>query len=146
MADTDFSKQFDKIADSAKAAGDKVRAANAHTRDQLEAEADAAREKASKTADQLKDKAAGAHEKASSQWQDVRAKWSDHVTKMKKDAERRKAKHDAKEAAQEAEWVEAYARDAIDFAGAVIEEAASAALDAMYLRIYEHASAEKAGS
>ena len=146
MADTDFSKQFDNIADRAKAAGDKVRAANAHTRDQLEAEADAAREKASKATDQLKDKAAAAHEKASSQWQEVQAKWRDNVSKMKKDAEHRKAKHDAKEAAQQAEWLEGYARDAIAFAGAVIEEAASAALDAMYLRAYAHVTAEKAGT
>jgi hypothetical protein len=146
MADTDFSKQFDKVSDSAKAAADKVREASAHTRDQLEADADAAREKATKTADQLKEKAAGAHEKASSQWQEVRANWRDHVTKMKQDLERRKAKHDAKEAAQEADWVEGYALDAIDFAGAVIEEAASAALDAMYLRAYARASAEEVGS
>jgi len=38
------------------------------------------------------------------------------------------------------------AEEAIAFAGAVIEEAAAAALDAMYLRAYAQASAAKAGS
>jgi hypothetical protein len=146
MADTDLSQQFEKVSDRAKAAADKVKAANAHARDQLQADAAAAREKATEANDEMKAKAGAQHAKASSHWQDVRAKWQEHVAKVRQDAKNRKEKLDAKEAARDSDWAEAYAADAIAFAGAVIEEAAAAALDAMYLRAYAKVSQAKVGS
>ena len=146
MADRDLSQQFDNVSERAKAAATKVKAANARTRDQLEADAVAAREKATEANDQIKAKAGAQHEKASSHWQEVRANWQEHVAKVRKDAKNRKEKLDAKEAARDAQWAESYAEDAIAFAGAVIDEAAAAALDAMYLRAYAQVSAAKVRS
>ena len=145
MAQTDFSQQFDQVSAKAKSAGDKLRAAGGQTRDQLKDELAGARDKATEAADRLKDKAESTQEKASSKWQEVRDKWNEHVKQMKNDMERKREQRDAEDAATQADWAEAYALDTISFAEAVIEEAASAALDAVYLRAYARASAEKVG-
>jgi hypothetical protein len=110
-----LSQQFEKVSDRAKAAADTVKAANEHASDQLEADATAAREKATEANDQIKAKASAQHEKASSHWQEVRAKWQEHAAKVKKE------KLDAKEAARDSDWEEAYAADAIAFAGSAVD-------------------------
>jgi hypothetical protein len=48
--------------------------------------------------------------------------------------QRKKDQIDAHEAANDADWAEAYAADAIDFALDAIDEAEYAALDAVYPR------------
>ena len=103
MADTDLSQQFEKVSDRAKAAAERVKAANAHAREQLEADVAAAREKANQANDQMKAKASAQHEKASSHWQEVRAKWQEHVAKVGQEAKNRKERLDAKEAARDAD-------------------------------------------
>jgi len=52
----------------------------------------------------------------------------------------------AEEAARDADMAEAFALDAIAFAGIVIEDAAAASLDAMHLHAAAQASAAKVGS
>jgi hypothetical protein len=145
MADKDLSEQFDKVAETAKAAAEKVKAGGARTREQLEADAAAARDKASEEADRLKDKAAEAHEKGSSRLQEVQEKWHEHATNVRKSMKHKQEELDAKQAASDADMAEAFALDAIALAGIVIEDAAAASLDAMYLRAAARASAAKAG-
>lgn len=64
----------------------------------------------------------------SSHWQEPRNKWQ----AAKKPSRRRSG--------------QSYAEDATTFAPAVIEEVATAALDAMYPRVYAQATAPKVGS
>jgi hypothetical protein len=146
MADKDLTHQFDTVSQKAKAAAEKLKSAGAQTRQQLEADADAARSKASEEADRMKGKAADTKEKASSQWQEVQAKWREHVNNARRSIQRKKYQLDAKDAASDADMAEGFAIDALTFAGVVIDEAAAAALDAMYLRIAAKESAAKAGS
>jgi hypothetical protein len=134
MANTDLSRQFEKISDKAKAATGELRAAGQQTRDQLAAEAAIARDKATAAADQFRAKADGARDKASSQWHDIRGKWQAHVAQVRTTVEEKKERFDAREAAKDADRAEVYALDAIDFAQATIQEAESATLDALYLR------------
>src|SRR5215510_11351958 len=75
MANGDLSTQFEKISDKAKAAADKLKAANGRTRDQLESDVADARQSAEAAADGLKAKADDAGDAASSHWRQLRGKW-----------------------------------------------------------------------
>jgi hypothetical protein len=134
MADTDLSTKFEKISDKAKTALDQLRAASQRTRDQLAAEAASARDQATAAANQFKHKGDFACDRASSQWREIRGKWQIHVAKARASVHRDRGRFNAREAARSADMAHAYALDAIDFAQAAIEEAESAALDAMSLR------------
>ena len=134
MSDADLKAQFEKIADSARTAADKVEAAGQRTRDQLEADVETAHEKADATADRMKDKADDARDNASSDWQEIREKWQAHVAKVRARAHKKKDQIDAHNAAMDADMTEAYAYDAIDFALEAIEEAEYSVLDDIYAR------------
>ena len=134
MSDIDLKGQFEKISDTAKTATDKVMAAGERTRDQLEADVATARDRATAAVDRMKDKADTARDNASSEWQEIRDKWHAHVAKVRTRAHEKKDQIDAHNAAVNAEMVEAYAYDAIDFALDAIEEAEYAALAAIYAR------------
>jgi hypothetical protein len=134
MSDADLKAQFEKIADSARTAADKVEAAGQRTRDQLEADVDTAHEKADAAADRMKDKADAARDDASSDWQEIREKWHAHVATARARAHKKRDKIDAHNAAVDADMTESYAYDAVDFALDAIEEAEYAVLDAIYAR------------
>jgi lysozyme family protein len=134
MSDIDLKGQFEKISDTAKTATDKVKAAGERTRDQLEADVATARDRATAAVDRMKDKADTARDNASSEWQEFRDKWHAHVAKVRARAHEKKDHIDAHNAAVNADMVEAYAYDAIDFALDAIEEAEYASLAAIYAR------------
>jgi hypothetical protein len=134
MSDADLKAQFEKIADTARTATDKVEAAGQRTRDQLEADVATAHERATAAADRMKDKADAAGDDASSDWQEIREKWHAHVAKVQARAHKKKDQIDAHNAAMDADMTEAYAYDAIDFALDAIEEAEYSVLDALYAR------------
>jgi hypothetical protein len=134
MSDADLKARFEKISDTAKTAADKVEAAGERTRDQLEADVAAARTRANAAADRIKVKADTARDNASSEWQEIRDSWDAHVAKVRTRAQAKKHKLDAHNAAVDADMVEAYAYDAIDFALDAIEEAEYAVLEAIYAR------------
>jgi hypothetical protein len=134
MSDTDLNGQFEKIADTARTATDKIRVAGERTRDQLKADVDAARKKADAAADRVKDKAIAARGHATSDWQEIRDKWHAHVGKIRARASETKDRIDAHNASVDADMSEAYAYDAMDFALDAIAEAEYAALDAIYAR------------
>jgi hypothetical protein len=134
MSDADLKAQFEKISDTAKTATDKVQAAGQRTRDQLEADVAAARARANAAADRIKDRADTARDSVSSEWHEMRDKWDAHVAKVRTRAQDKKHKVDAHNAAVDADIVEAYAYDAINFALDAIQEAEYAALDAIYAR------------
>jgi hypothetical protein len=134
MSDADLKAQFEKIADTARTATDKVEAAGQRTRDQLEADVATAHQSATAAADRMKDKADAARDDASSDWQEIREKWHAHVVKVQARAHKKKDQIDAHDAAMDADMTEAYAYDAMDFALDAIEEAEYAVLDAIYAR------------
>src|SRR5580698_3179198 len=99
MSDVDLKAQFGKIADSARTATDKVKAAGGRTRDHLEADAEAAHEKVDAAVDRMKDKADAARDNASSDWQEVREEWHAHVAKARARVHKKKGQIDAHNAA-----------------------------------------------
>ena len=116
MSDADLKAQFEKIANTARTAADKVEAAGQRTRDQLEADVETAHEKAEAAADRMKDKADAARDNASSEWHEIREKWHAHVAKVRARAHEKKDQIDAHNAAVDADMTESYAYDAVDFA------------------------------
>ena len=134
MSDADLKARFEKISDTARTAADKVEAAGERTRDQLEADVAAARTRANAAADRIKDKANAAGDNASSEWQEIRDTWDAHVATVRTRAQEKKNQIDAHNAAADADMVEAYAYDAIDFALDAIEEAEYAVIEAIYAR------------
>ena len=134
MADTDLTAQFEKISDKAKIQAEKLKAARQGTREQLETDAANTRDKASAAADRLKDKAAAGQAKASSQWQEISGNWQAHVTRVRTRIDEKTHQLASDDAAMNADMAEGYAFDAIDFVQAAMDEAESAALDAISAR------------
>jgi hypothetical protein len=134
MAGIDLGARFEQIPQRAKAASDEVKAAGQRTEDELRAAASNARKKATAAADELKDNLSGAQGKVSQHWQEVRAKWQAHVATMQSDFDQAGDAMEASSALVDADIAESYARDAIDFASAAIDEAQSASINAMYCR------------
>jgi hypothetical protein len=134
MSDAGLEAQFEKIADTARSATEKVEAAGQRTRDQLEADVAAAHERATAAAVRRKDKSDAAGDTASSEWQEVREKWNAHVAKVRAHAHEKMGQIEAHNSAVNADITEAYAYDAMDFALDAVEEAEYAVLDALYAR------------
>jgi hypothetical protein len=116
MSDADLRAQFEKIADTARTATDKVEAARQRRRDQLEADVATAHESATAAADRMKDQADAARDDGSSDWQEIREEWRAHVVKIQARAHKKKDQLDAHDVATDANVTEAYTYDAMDFA------------------------------
>jgi len=125
-----LSDQLSDLARRAKQVEDRVAAANAKTKADLEADVKDARESAQEQADGLRSKAQKGKGKLSAQWDGLQQSWHDHVAAVRKGAEDRRAAHDLKAAQRAAENADEDAAFAIDYAYAAIEEAQYAVLDA----------------
>jgi len=134
MAGADLSAQFERIPRQAKVASEEVRAASQRNRDELRPAAASARNRATAAADGLKENGAPAAGKVSPYWKEVRAKWQAHVAAVQSDLDQAGDDIEASSAIVDADVAESYAMDAISFAAATIEEAQSAAINAMYFR------------
>jgi hypothetical protein len=128
----DLSAQFEQIPDRAKVAfSDQVRTASQRNQDQLRT-ASSARNRATAAAGRLQDNEAARG--VSAHWQDIRAKWQAHVAAVQSDLDEAGDEIEASYAIANADLAESYAMDAIGFAATAIDEAESAALNAMYCR------------
>jgi hypothetical protein len=134
MAGVDLSAQFERIPRQAQVASEEVRAASQRNGDELRTAVTSARNRAAAAAGGLKDHGAPAASKGSSHWQEVRAKWQAHVAAVQSDLDQAGDDIEASSAIVDADMAESYAMDAISFAAATIEEAQSAAINAMYFR------------
>jgi hypothetical protein len=83
---------------------------------------------------ELRDSAKAAKDRLSTWWDEQQKAWNDHLGKVRKDIEARKAEHDASRAETKAEKAEANADFAVKFASAAIDEAEYAVLSAMLAR------------
>jgi hypothetical protein len=106
MSAIDRSAQFDKIADKARSASAKLKAAGNRARDRLQTDVGHARDRATAAAGQLNDKSVGARSKAALQWHELRTKWQAQVAKGKADGQDRHERLDADLAANHGEPAE----------------------------------------
>ena len=82
----------------------------------------------------LRTKAEHAGDEAERHWNAVQGDWDQHVKRLRKRIDTKKAAIDADVAERDAEWAEADAIDAVNFASAAIEEAHYAVLDTVLAR------------
>jgi Tfp pilus assembly protein PilX len=107
----------------------------AATEDPAEAETkvDEARQKADARAAEQRDKPQEADDRDDG-WQKIRSDWDRHVQHTRERIDAKKASVKASDAEHDAEWAEADAYDAIDFAASAILEAQYVVLDAVGTR------------
>jgi hypothetical protein len=125
-----LSDQLSDLVRRAQQVEDRVAAANAKTKADLEADVKDARESAQEQADVLRTKAQTGKGKLSAWWDRLQSSWHDHVAAVRKGAEDRRVAHDWKAAERAAENADEDAAFAIEYAYAAIEEAQYAVLDA----------------
>src|SRR4029450_13290223 len=142
----DFSRRLDELQQRVAATKATVQAAATESREQLrqrvgQAQQDAkdAQQRAQQRADQTTDRARG---KFAQMKADAAAKMDDVQAKI----DRRTRQLDAKAAATDADWGEADAADALDFADWAVDNAQLAILDAIDARAYADDLAKAASS
>ncbi len=128
------SDELGRLSMRAKEAEDRTTAARSQVKADLATTVKSAHKSAQEAADKLKAAADADKARIASGWGDVQVAWSAHLAKVHEKAEDRREKHDLKKAQRVAEDAEAEAMDAIGYAYAAIEEAESAALDAILAR------------
>jgi len=103
-------------------------------RSDLEKAADESRASVEAEAAKLQATVAASKSKVSSVWDQQQQAWNDHVAKLRQQIDQRTRDMDLVLAEDRAEGAEADAMFAIDFAYSAIEQAESAALDAILAR------------
>jgi Tfp pilus assembly protein PilX len=98
-----------------------------------ETKVDEARQKADAHAAEQRDRPQEADDRDDG-WQKIRSDWDRHVQRTRKRIDAKKASVEASDAQRDAEWAEADAYDAIDFAASAILEAQYLVLDAVGTR------------
>jgi hypothetical protein len=128
------SDSFTKLKQQVEKAERDIIAAASQNEAELEAKLDETRKSADDHAAELRAKTQAATDQAESRWREVQSDWDRHIQRMHERMDAKKAVHDAKVAEEDAEWAEADALDAIDFASSAAQEAEYAVLNAMRAR------------
>jgi hypothetical protein len=128
------SDDLKKLSERAKTAEDHAAAAKDQARADLERRVTTVRDSANAGAMKLEARTKAAGQQVSDSWSDVQRSWSAHIAKARNDVDKRKAEFSASNAEDRAEWAEADAELAIDYAYSTIEEAEYAVLDAILAR------------
>jgi hypothetical protein len=126
-----LSDQLTALAQRAKEAEDRARAAASEVRSDLQLHVDQASESARRKANELAERAQAGKAQTSEWWAEVQTDWASHVAKVRNSISAEKEAHDVKESQREADDAEADAEAAVDFASAAVEEAEYAVLDAI---------------
>jgi hypothetical protein len=100
----------------------------------LSATAEQARKAADDRSAELRAKAQDTSDKAEAHWNEVQSSWDQHVQRIRTRTQEKKTEHDIGSAKRHAQWAEADALDAVDFAEAAVVEAEYAVLDAAAAR------------
>jgi hypothetical protein len=129
-----LSDQLTKLSAKAKEAEDRAAAADAQANADLEQAVRQARESAQADADLLRKNAETDKEVLSEWWDDMQRTWNEHVTKIRRHLDEKKAEHDVKAAERRAIGAEEDAKFALDYAYATVQEAEYAVLDAILAR------------
>jgi hypothetical protein len=125
---------FDKLSEKIDEAKRTIRAAASETEAELKAKVDEARKNADDRAAALRSKTAASAGQAEGHWQQIQSDWEEHRQSVRRRIDQAKANEKLEDAELRAEWAEADARDAIEFAANAIDEAKYALLDAVLAR------------
>jgi vacuolar-type H+-ATPase subunit I/STV1 len=129
------SDELTKLAARAKQAEDRVAAARAKAKDDLEHDVELSAADAKATAEKLRQTAQAGKGKVSVWWDNAQRTWNEHIATIRENIEARRAEHDQDKAELRADIAEDDALFAIDYAYAAIEEAEYAVLDASLARV-----------
>ena len=128
------SERFTELRQRVEKAESEIKEAAAQNRAELSATAEQARKAADDRAAELRAKAQDTSDKAEAHWNEVQGSWDQHVQRTRTRIQEKKTEHDIHSAKRNAEWAEADALDAVDFAEAAAVEAEYAVLDAAVAR------------
>ena len=122
---------FDKLSAKIDEGKRSIKAAASESEAALKAKVDEARKNADKRAAELGVETQAAADKGEAHWQQIQSDWAKHRQDIRRRIDEAKAGQDLEAAELRAEWTEADARDAVDFAANAIDEATYAMLDAI---------------
>jgi hypothetical protein len=125
-------EEFAKLKGQVEEADRTIKEAAAEDHAEAETKVDEARQKADAHAAEQRDKPQEADRDDG--WQQIRSDWDRHVQRTRERIDAKKASVEASDAEHDAEWAEADAYDAIDFAASAILEAEYVVLDAVGTR------------
>ena len=125
---------FEKLSEKIDEAKRSIRAAASESEAELKAKVDQARKNADDRAAELSAKAQASEDKAGAHWQQIQSDWDQHRQSIRQRIDDAKTAQDLDAAELRAEWAEADARDAVEFAANAIDEAKYAMLDAILAR------------
>jgi hypothetical protein len=126
-----LSDMLSELAQRARDAEDRARAASAEAKDKVRQRADEASASAHQKADELKQRSDASRQEASDRWGEVHRNWATHVDKVHAKFAEAKGKQDRAWSQMDADLAADDARAACSFAIAAVEEAESATLDAI---------------
>ena len=122
---------FDKLSEKIDDAKRSISAAASESEAELKAKVDEARKNADDRAAELSAQTQATADKAEDHWQQIQSDWEQHRQIIRRRIDEAKTAQDLDAAELRAEWAEADARDAVDFAANAIDEAKYAMLDAI---------------
>jgi hypothetical protein len=133
---------FAKLKEQVEEADRTVKAAAEQNQEEIQSKVDEARRDADERAAELRAKTENADREeegksdreGESQWREMQADLNRHIERVRERMDAKKAAVDVNVADRDADWAEADAKDAIDFALSAIVEAEYATLDAMLAR------------
>jgi hypothetical protein len=120
---------FEKLSEKIDDAKRSIRAAASESEAELKAKVDEARKNADDGAAELTAKTQATADEANAHWRKIQSDWEQHRQSIRRRIDEAKKVQDLEAAGLRAEWAEADARDAVDFAANAIDEAKYAMLD-----------------
>jgi low affinity Fe/Cu permease len=142
----DFSAQLDELQRRVAETKSTVQAAATESREQLRQRIDQIQTNMDQTAKEAKQQTGQAADRAQSKWAQMKADATAKREDVKAKIDKRTRQLDAKAAASDADWAEADAADALDYAAWTVDNARLATLDAIDARAYADERAKAASS
>jgi hypothetical protein len=122
---------FDRLSEKIDKAKSAISVAASQSEAELKASVDEARKDADDRAAELGVQTRAAADKAGTHWDQIQADWEKHRQSVRQRIDEVKAEEDLHDTELRAEWAEADAADAVEFASTAIDEATYAMLDAI---------------
>jgi hypothetical protein len=142
----DFSTKLDELQQRVAAAKSAAQAAATESREQLRRRIDQAQVDLDLAVKDAKQQAGAAAAGARSRWAQMKADAAAKMDNVQAKIDQRARQLDARAAADDADWAEANAADAIDYAEWTVDNAQLAVLDAIDARAHADELAKAAGS
>ena len=120
---------FERLSQKVDDAKRSINAAASESEAELKTKVEEARKKADDSAAELTAKTQATADQAEAHWRKIQSDWEQHRESIRRRIDEAKQAQDLEAAELRAEWAEADARDAVDFAANAIDEAQYAMLD-----------------